>query len=124
MDRLPPAHALEFFVSHGSAALLAGPEPVANPCLGQDVVWLSWILLELLAQLAHVDPEVLHVHLRTPDLLHDHALGEHLAGVDDEEAQDVPFLVREPYLRTAHRHEPARQVNDEVPALEYGLGPL
>jgi hypothetical protein len=79
-------------------ALFAGPEPIADPGLRQDVVRSRWILLELLAELAHIDPEVLHIHPRTPDLLHDHAVGKHLASVDDEQAQDsricIAFWVR------------------------------
>ena len=41
-----------------------GLEPVADPGLGRDVPRLIGLLLQLLAELAHVDPQILHVHLR------------------------------------------------------------
>jgi hypothetical protein len=51
-------------------------ETVTDPCLSQDVTRAVRVLLDLLTQLAHVDAQVLHVDLGTPNLFHNRAVGK------------------------------------------------
>ena len=51
-------------------------------------------------------------------------MGEHLPGVDHQEAQDVPLLVRHPHLGASHLHETAGEIDVKVAALENRIGSL
>src|SRR5215831_1778547 len=54
-------------------------QPVADAGLRQDVARALWIGLDLLAQRADIDPEILDVGVAAPDLPEDEAVGQHLA---------------------------------------------
>ena len=78
-------------------------QPVSDRRLGQDMLGLRRIVLELLTQVAHVDPHVVAVlGVRgTPYLAQDLAVREHLAGVGDEQAQQAIFDRRQMNRRPA-----------------------
>src|SRR5215217_9534587 len=91
---------------------------VAYACLRQDVLGLLGPDLQFLAQ---VDPEILHVHLWSPDLLHDHAVRENSSSVKHEQAQDVPLLVRQLHFGTCNPNNPTREIDSQVTVCEQGL---
>src|SRR3954451_18105458 len=97
-----------------------GAQPVADARLGEDVARPGRVGLDLLAQAPDVDPHVLRVGLAAPDLLEEELVGQHLAGVGDEGAQDVVLLGRELDLGVVHPDGAADEVDREVAAAEEG----
>ena len=62
---------------------------------GHVVEWVLnplWVRLDLLPKLPHVYPQILDIGGRSPNLLHDKAMGKHLSRMQNEEAEDVVFL--------------------------------
>src|SRR5215211_6432055 len=88
------------------------------------MAWSLRICFELLSKLTHVDPQVLHVDRRSPDLLHDHPVGENAPCMEDKEAQNVPFLVRQLHLVTSNGDEAAREIDREIAVAEQGFAAL
>src|SRR5260370_33880346 len=63
-------------------------QPVADPVLGQHVPRRGRIHLDLLAELAHVDAQILRVdRLVAPHLAQQVLAGQHLSGMDHEPFQ-------------------------------------
>ena len=61
--------------------------------------------LDLLAELADVDAQLLGVGVGAPDSAQDQGVGQHLAGVDSEEPQQVVLLGRELHLDAVAAHD-------------------
>src|SRR5215469_10928884 len=106
-----------------------GPEPrrkisvgcaqaVADALLGQDVLRPLGVGLELVAQRADIDAQVLDIGLAAPHLAQDELVGQHLAGMGNQEAQQIVLARRELYLLAAHRDDPAHQIDREIAAAE------
>jgi hypothetical protein len=77
--------------------------------------------LYLLAQLAHVDAQILNVATRPPDFLHQKTVCQHLTRVNDKQPQNIVFLRGELYFLTSHRNESPHQVYAQISACEQGL---
>jgi hypothetical protein len=60
--------------------------------LRQNILRLLVIGFDLLAELAHVDPQILRVGEIVPQLAEQELVGEHLAGMLHQHAQQVVFL--------------------------------
>ena len=56
-----------------------------------------------------------------PHFVQNEFLGQDLAGMADQEAQQVIFARRQLHLRTRHRHDPAHQIHGQIAALEQRL---
>src|SRR5438445_7624784 len=104
-----------------AAADSVDTQPVADTRLGGDVVRLVGGLLDLLPELPDIDPEILHVGRVAPDLFQDEMVGQHLAGMLHQDAQDVVFLRREFYLLALDLDDALDQIDAEVAALENRL---
>src|SRR5437868_8452680 len=80
-----------------------GNESIADTWLGRDVARYLRISLELLAQPRDVHVEVVCFRRGdgAPDLLEQHAVGEHLVGIGDERLEQVVFGRRQVNLRSA-----------------------
>src|ERR1700710_1199250 len=72
--------------------LIRCTQPVANPGFGQDELRTLRVKLDLLPQLAHIDPEILGVGHFIPQLLQEKPVGQHLAGVLHQHAQQIILL--------------------------------
>src|SRR4051794_10603663 len=86
-----------------------GREAVADARVGQDDLRARRIVLELAADVGDVDPQVVRLLAvaRTPDLAQQRAVGEELAAVDGEHAQEVELDRREVHVLAVAR-DPAR----------------
>jgi hypothetical protein len=73
-------------------ASVCRPQTIADPGFGQDMARAIGIRFQLLAKLADVDAEILDIASASPDFPHDHPMGEHLAGVEYQQPQNVVFL--------------------------------
>ena len=51
-----------------------------------------------------------------PDLAQDEAVGQHLAGMGDQQAQQIVFPRRQLHLRAAHRDDAAHEIDGEIAA--------
>ena len=67
---------------------------VAYADLRENVSWLGRVLLDLPADIRHVDPEdpVVVFHVRPPDLPDDGVVGDDAAGVLPEKRKDTEFI--------------------------------
>ena len=99
-------------------------QPIANPLLCEDELGLLRYCFQFLPQCADVDAQVLNIGLGTPDLAQDEFVGEHLAGMRDQQAQQVVFARRELHLLTADSDDAADQVDGQIARLENGFLPL
>ena len=70
-------------------------QPIADPGFGEDVLRLLGIGFDLLPQLPHVDAKILGVGQIVPQLAEQEFMGEDLAGMLDQHAQEVVFLWRQ-----------------------------
>src|SRR6266516_2628695 len=84
-------------------------EPIANPRLGDDVLWPGWVAFQLAPKIADVDTK--HVGLfqvgDAPDLFEYLGVSHDLAGVGDQQAQDVVFGRRKRNIGAIERNTPA-----------------
>src|SRR5262245_61365776 len=92
----PPSRRLRPSRGHLLLARLVGHEPVARAGLGHDDRGSRGVV-ELLAQVRHVDPQVLRLLLvaRPPDALQQEAVGAEPAGVGGEHLDQRVFGARE-----------------------------
>ncbi len=81
--------------------------------------------LDLLAQLADIDPQILRIdRFVVPDLAQQVLVRQHLAGMDRKLLEDFVFLGRELDVLRAAPHQAAHQVDAEIAAGEGSLGAL
>ena len=71
------------------------------PVSVRDVLRALGIGFDLLPQLPHIDPQILRIGQIIPQLAEQELVGQHLAGVLHEHAQQVVFLGRELHLLVA-----------------------
>jgi len=69
---------------------------------------------DLLPELAHIDPQILRIGQFVPQLLEQEAVGQHLAGMLHQHAQQLVFLRREFYLLVADLDDAAHQVDGQL----------
>ena len=76
------------------ARLLLAEEAIAHGGLGGEITRIGGIVLELLAELADNDPQVVRVLevVRPPDLSQQVLLGDHAAAVPHEQGEDTELL--------------------------------
>src|SRR5208337_2646173 len=77
---------------HASAVIM-NAEAVADTGLRDDMDGAFGLRLDLLAQLPDIVAQILHFAPRAPHLLHEKAVGQHHARMQDEQAQDLVFLL-------------------------------
>src|SRR5579862_7307070 len=84
-------------------------QTIADTEFGEDVRWSRRVRFELLAQPADKHPQILHfVGLRrSPNLAQQMAVGQHLAGMDHQVAQQLEFFRRQLDLLAGAGHLPA-----------------
>src|SRR5947199_2959862 len=80
---------------------IRGAEPVADAGFGQRELRALGIGLDLLAELADIDAQILRVSELVPQLLQEEAVGQHLAGVLHQHAQEIVLLRRQFYFALA-----------------------
>ena len=80
--------------------------------------------LDLLPDLADVDAQVLHIGQAVPNLLQQETMGQYLAGMLNQDAQDIVFLRRELYLLPGHLHDTLDEIDGELTDLEHRLFPV
>src|SRR5262249_17274895 len=96
------------------ASSIGRAQPIADSGLGEDVVRPLGIGLDLLPQLPHVDPQILRVGEIVPQRAEQEPVGEHLAGVLHQHAQEIVLLGRELHLAVAHLDDAPHQVDRKV----------
>src|SRR5579871_1012412 len=103
-----------FQVREPCAELIRRPQAIADAGLGQYELRPLRIDLDLLAELADIDPQILRIGQLVPELLEQEAMGQHLAGVLHQDAQELIFLRRQFDLALADLHDAAHQVDREI----------
>ena len=85
---------------------VALPHAVAHTDLGEDVLRLAGLILNLAADVRHVHAEdlVVGLGLRPPELADDEVIGQHLARVFAEQGDDLILVDRELGVLTALEH--------------------
>src|SRR6516225_2830141 len=63
-------------------------------------------------------PEVLDIRIAAPHFAEDELVGQHLARMGHEQAEDVVLTRREPYLLAPHGDEAAHEIDGEIAAAE------
>src|SRR6266540_370307 len=89
-------------------------QPITDAGFGQDVLRAFGIRLDLLPELPNVDSEVLGVGQLVPELAEQELMGQHLAGMLHERAQELVLLGRKPYVLFAELDQPADEVDREL----------
>src|SRR5208337_3760684 len=97
---------------------------VADAGFSHDESRALRVRLDLLPKLPHVNSQILNIARRSPNLLHDKAMGKHLSRMQNQEAEDVVLLGRKLHLLAVHRDHAADEVNLERPTLEKRLAAL
>ena len=64
-------------------------EAVSDPDLGEEKAWLGEVRLELMAELRHIDAQIMAVLevVRSPDLFEKLPVGQHHAGMFHEDGE-------------------------------------
>ena len=97
------------------------PAAIADARLGDQQLGMVGPCLDLLAQLTDIDAQILRVGMGIePDVLQQVAMGQHLAGVNDELRQHVVFARRQPHLGVADAHDAAHQIDAQAAAAKLG----
>ena len=96
------------------------PPPIADFWFLREMVRTLRIGLYLLPELPHVNAQVLRIGQIVPQLCEQEFVGEHLAGVLHEHAQQVILLGRELHLPVGHFDDTAHEVDREITAMEDG----
>ncbi|CCV16199.1 hypothetical protein MESS4_830419 [Mesorhizobium sp. STM 4661] len=106
---------------HVDAHSLDLAQAVSDAGFGRDVAWLVGRFLDLLPELADIDPEILHVGRIAPDLFQQKLVCEDLACVLYQDAQYVVFLRRQLYLPVLDLDDALHQIDGEIAGLEHRL---
>src|SRR5712672_4224029 len=101
-----------------NAPSLRRAQPVADPGLGQDVVRALWIGFDLLPQVPHIAPQRLRIGEVAPEFLHQEFVGQDLAGMLHQHAQQIVFLGRELDLPLADLDDAPHQVDRQLAETE------
>src|SRR5437667_2807192 len=102
---------------------LARDPAIADPGFGQDEPRVRGVVAELLAELTHIDAQVvaLAAVALTPDLTQEVLLCQELARVADEELEQRELCARQVYGGAVEAHAPPGEVDlDAVDAHERG----
>src|ERR1700730_5958120 len=97
-----------------SASAVVDAKSIADAGLGEEILRPLRVRLDLLAQLAHVDAQVLCVGEVAPQLLEQKTVGEDLADAVNPQAQQLVFLGRELDLLLAGPDDPAHQIDRQL----------
>ena len=101
--------------------VVPGLEPIADTCLGANVPEPIRVRLQLLAELADHDTQVLDVDRPAPDLADQILVGEDLAGVLHQDTEHLVFARRQVDRVVAEPDAPVDEVDREMSGAEHGL---
>ena len=86
-----------------------------------DIGGARRVWLDLVAQVADVDPQDMQIIVAfPPDLVQELAVGEHLPGMDDQARSRSYSVGVSCDLATVHRHQAVRQVDHQPPSWNTG----
>src|ERR1700686_4754019 len=97
-----------------ASALILRPQPISDSGFGQNELRTLRVGFDLLPELSHIDPQILRVGHFVPQFLQEKAVGQHLAGMLHQHAQQFVFLWRELDVLLADLDDAAHQVDGEV----------
>ena len=100
----------------------SGLEAVTDSGFGQKVFGLGRVILELLAQVADIDAQVMAALDvgRAPDFAQQVALGQYLAGVAEQGGQQAVFDGRQMNFLARPQNDAPREVDRNSAALAWG----
>jgi len=90
--------------------------PVSETRLGDDVQGSFGVGLDLLAQLANVNADVLHVAVAAPQFFQDELMGQDPPGMLDQKTQQVVFMRPQLHANAAYCDDAADEVDSQVTA--------
>src|SRR6188474_2584981 len=109
------------------AYLVTRLESVTDPGLGENVLWVGGIRLELLAQLADEDAQIFSLFsvIAAPDRAEQLVVGEHCTRVLNHEKEQFELFGCEVYLVSFDQDFVSGRINLEIPHFNQGrLGSL
>src|ERR1700716_1029458 len=86
-------------------------QPGTDPRFGENVTWPLRVRLDLLPQGAHIDAQILHVRVVSPNLPQHETMGQDLARMRHHETQNLVFARRKLDFLVAHRDDPAHEID-------------
>ena len=107
----------KFYSSRGRHFLYSAfLHPVSDPDLRVNVVGFCRILLQLPADIGHVDPQDLIIRVRVgpPDLLQDKIIGQHLAGISGKQGHQLVLDLGQMDILAFQRNQSLLKVDDKI----------
>src|SRR3984893_17797088 len=96
-------------------------QPITDAGLGENMGRPLSVRLDLLPQRAHIDAQILHVRVVSPNLPQHETMGQDLARMRHHETQNLVFAWRKLDFVVAHRDDPAHEIDAKIAGMEQRL---